>query len=457
MKCKESHRNNQFQQYKSQIAREGVLSEVLNSVAYRHLIDEYCWSFQENTLYNPLVTLEIFINQVLCEDKSCANAVSGVLAHELEKRGNIVGQGTGGYVKARQRLSEELIHELLKRIGIEQLEQTPAEWKPYGRHLKGFDGTTITMADTQANQEQFPKHSNQKKNVGFPLARLVVVLSLTLGTVIDYAVGPCKGKGSGEASLLRTLLPCIEPNDIVLGDRYYPHFFLLCDLKNKGVDGVFRAAAQRHYDFRRGKRLGKEDHIAMWQKPTKPDWMTSAEYKAYPNSLAIREFKNAGFIYVTTFLDPEIYTTKDLCLLYKRRWEVETHLNSIKTVMSMDRLTCKTPQMIIKEIGIHFLAYNIIKTLIIKAAAKHSLAPGQISFKRTIQLLHNFTPLFSNLMPEDKRDLFEILLDCISKNKVANRPGRIEPRAVKQRPKTFPVLKTTRKEAQSKLRSERYC
>lgn len=253
MQCKESYKDIQFPHYKALMASEpSLISEVLNSVNYGHLIDEHSWSFQNATLYNPLKTLELFIKQVLCEDKSCANAVSGVLAEEIAKRGNVISQSTGGYVKARQRLPEELIHELVKRIGRESLKEARLEWKPYGRHLKGFDGTTITMPDTVANQDKFPKHSNHSNNVGFPLARLVVVLSLTLGTLIDYALGPCKGKGSGEASLLRRLLPSIEPNDIVLGDRYYPHFFLLCDFSKKKVDGVFRAATQRHYDFRRG-------------------------------------------------------------------------------------------------------------------------------------------------------------------------------------------------------------
>lgn len=236
----------------------------------------------------------------------------------------------------------------------------------------------------------------------------------------------------------------------MLGDRYYPHFFLMCDLIQKGVDGVFRAAAQRRYDFRQGKRLGKYDHIAAWKKPKKPEWMSLSEYQSYPETLHIREFKEAGVIYVTTFLDPKAYTKKDLSLLYKRRWEVETNLNFIKTVMAMNQLTCKTPSMIEKEIGIHFLAYNMIRNLMVKAGVKHKLCPAQISFKGTIQLLNQFTPLFYNINQQEKTILYEHLLDSIAKNKVGNRPGRIEPRAVRQRPKSFPVLKYHRKTEQKK-------
>lgn len=197
--------------------------------------------------------------------------------------------------------------------------------------------------------------------------------------------------------------------------------------------------------------MGKEDHVVLWKKPRKPDWMSRTDYEAYPTTLAIREFKNSGLIYVTTFLDPKIYTKKELCLLYKKRWGIETNLNSIKSVMGMDKLACKSPEMILKEIGIHFLAYNIIKTLMIKAAIKHGLAPAQISFKRTIQLIYQFTPFIHKATTNEKLILFDTLLDCISKNRVANRPGRTEPRAVKQRPKTFPVLKTSRKKAKEKV------
>lgn len=443
MKFKENYQINQFNNYKQQLDQGTLetLFQVFNSERCRQLINESCWSLQAQTLYNPLKTLLIFIKQVLSADKSCKNAVCSVIVNELSKSGILVGNSTGAYVKARQRLPGIVVHELVKVVGTTLSKASPNAWKPYGRDLKVFDGTTITMPDTEANTEAFSKHSNQNKNVGFPLARLVAVMSLTTGSVIDYAIGACKGKGTGEASLLRRILDCIEPNDIVLGDRYYPHYFLMCDLKRKAVDGVFRGAAQRCYDFRQGKRLGNYDHLAEWKKPRKPEWMSTKEYESYPNTLHMREFKENGLIYVTTFLDCKTYSKKELSLLYKRRWEVETNLNFIKTVMGMNRLTCKTPAMVEKEIGIHFLAYNMIRNFMVKASVKHKLRPAQISFKGTIQLLSHFTPLFHNANEQEKMIFYEHLFDFIAKNKVGNRPGRIEPRAVKQRPRSFPVLK----------------
>jgi len=145
------------------------------------------------------------------------------------------------------------------------------------------------MADTQANQANYPQHGNQKKGCGFPMLRLLAVMSLSTGTVVDYATGAYKGKGTGEQSLLREIFSCIENDDIVLGDRYFPSFFLMADLKNIGADGIFRGQAQRHYDFRTGDRLGKHDHIAIWKRPKKPEWMSQEQYDAYPNLMQVRE------------------------------------------------------------------------------------------------------------------------------------------------------------------------
>lgn len=408
-----------------------------------------------NRIYTPLKTIYMFIKQVLSSDKSCKNALSGLIAERLLDDKKPLSTNTGAYTKARNRLPEETVHSLVKSIGSSSIKKVSSCWKPYGRELKVFDGTTITLPDTKANNIVYPKHSNTNKDVGLPQLRLVAVLSLITGGVVDYALGAIKGKGTGEISLLRSILACINENDIVVGDRLYCNFFLTHDLIKKKVDVIFPGHAQRRYDFRQGKRLGKKDHITLWKKPRRPNWMSEETYKEYPNEIQIREFKVNGVVYVSTFLDASTHPKKELHALYKRRWEVELHLNSIKTVMGMNRLTCKTPEMVRKEIGIHFLAYNIIRDLIVDACIDHDALPWQISFKATLQLLNQFTPRFSSLNKKKRADLYIKMLWLIVKNKVGNRPGRVEPRAVRQIPRTFPVLKNTRKVEQQKLLKQR--
>lgn len=444
MKFKEDSQEIQFKEYKEEL-NNTLLLDFLGSQACNELITEHCWDRHQKNLYNPTTTLVQFIQQTLSADKSCKNVVSHMIAKEVCVHGHSIGNGNGAYVKARQKLPPSLLLDLLRQTGRACLGEVPEQWQSFGRPLKGFDGTTLTMQDSPDNRHHFPKHSNQTQNIGLPLARLVVMMSLDTGTIIDYAVGPCKGKGTGESSLLRSLLGHLEPNDIAVADRYYPHFFLLCDIKNRGTDGVFRAAVQRHYDFRQGKRLGSYDHIVEWSKPRKPDWMTREEYLAYPDTIQMREFKEYGLIYVTTLLDPKFYPKAQLIELYKRRWTLETNLNYIKTVMKMNHLTSYTAEMVKKEISAHFIAYNLVRNLMVKAAIKHQLKATQVSFKGAIQLLNQFSPFINDSSPQRKAVLIDRLFFHISKNEIANRLGRCEPRAIKKRPKTYPFLKTDRR------------
>lgn len=418
------------------------LTVILNSERCQRILGE-CREFRDR-VYTPINTTFIFIKQVLNPDKSCKKAVAGAVVDQLGVGKKSISTNTGPYCKARQRLPEKAVHELVKEIGSAPIRNAPSTWKPFGRNLKVFDGSTAKMADTKANQRVFPQHKNQKKGAGFPIVRFVVVMSLTVGTVIDYAMGAYKGKGTGESSLLRDIFTCIEKDDIALGDRYFPNFFLLADIKKVGADGIFRGQGQRHYDFRLGERLGKNDHIVFWKKPYKPRWMTQKEYDAYPDKIQVREFKVAGNVYVTTFMNAKNYHKKELAVIYGRRWGVEINLKSIKATMNMDMLSCKTPEMVRKEIGIHFLAYNFIRIIMAEACVSHGSIPWKISFKGTVQLLSVFMPHFLNSSARKNKLLYAEMLALIIKNKVGNRPGRVEPRVIKQRHKPFPTLKRQR-------------
>jgi len=205
------------------------LTTLLSSGRCQRLLNE-CREFRDR-VYTPLTTVLIFIKQVLNPDKSCKKAVAGVIVEQLSTGQTTVSSNTGPYCKARKRLPEDVVHKLVKETGISASTRAPSQWRPYGRELKAFDGSTVTMADTKENQKNFPQHKNQKNGLGFPILRLVAVMSLITGTVIDYAVAANKGKGTGESSLLRSMLKSINKDDIVLGDRYYPNFFLMADLK----------------------------------------------------------------------------------------------------------------------------------------------------------------------------------------------------------------------------------
>jgi len=432
--------------------KEISLTKILGSQQCQNIV-ENCREFRDR-IYTPWNTLLMFIKQVISPDKSCKNIVTEIIANYLSEGKEPPSNNTGPYVKARERLPETMVRDLVNNVGVTAVDDSPTGLKWRGRDLKGMDGTTLLMPDTQENQEVYPQHGKQEEGVGFPITRLVAIMSLSIGVILDYAMGSYQGKGTGESSLLREIFDCIKANDVIVGDAYFPSYFLLCDLLARGADGIFQGQGQRNYDFRKGKSFGKKDHLVEWEKPKRPVWMNEEQYQLYPDHIRVREFKVGGKIYVTTFLNAKKINKKELADLYKLRWLCEINLRSIKTIMKMDMLSCKTPDMVRKEIGMHFLAYNIIRIMMAEACNKYGGIPNQISFKGTVQIINQFMPILSNTKLSDNL-IFEKMLHLIVRNKIGNRSGRQEPRAVKRRRKPFPLLHVRRDIAKMKLEKQR--
>lgn len=283
------------------------------------------------------------------------------------------------------------------------------------------------------------------------MARIVGVISLATGAILDWAIAPYAGKGTGENALLRQCLPTFKAGDIVLGDCYYASFFLVATFIKMGIDVVFPQHASRHCDFRKGKRLGKKEHLVEWRKPVRPEWLDEADYADFPDKIVVREvsikkelagFQTKSRVIVTTFLDPSKVTKNDLSVLYDCRWFVEISFLAIKETMKMDVLRCKTPEMVHKEIGAHLLAYNLVRQIMVKSAIKHGKNPREMSFKLALQCIFSFTQV--GVFSVNNSDIYEKMLKAIASKKVGNRAGRSEPRRVKRRPKAFPRLQKER-------------
>ncbi|MDP2109223.1 MAG: IS4 family transposase, partial [Thiobacillus sp.] len=252
------------------------------------------------------------------------------------------------------------------------------------------DGTTVSMPDTPENQAEFPQSKSQKPGLGFPLARVVAVISLSCGAVLEWATGPCEGKRTGETALLWQLAHRLRAGDVVIADRYFSGYFLLAWLIRHGCDVVLRQHQLRHTDFRRGKRLGAKDHVVSWARPKQPPWMDDATYAVMPETLVLRETRVGGLTLVTTLIDPGQVSKQELLTLYHARWQVELDLRSIKTVMQMDVLRCKRPERVKKEVAVHLLAYNLVRAVMAQAAFLGQVLPRQLSFKAALQLIRAF-------------------------------------------------------------------
>ncbi len=402
--------------------------------------------------YSPLMTLTLFIEQVLSADHSCQDAVGRGLSSRVAAGLAPVSLNTGAYCRARYRLPYRLPRRLAREIGDALLAHQPSSWRWRGREVKLIDGTAVSMPDTNANQARFPRRASQTSGCGFPIARLVAIVSLSRGAVLEWALSPYEGKNTGETALLWRLKERLRPGDVVIADRYYTSYFLICALRLWGVDVVFRQQGSRKTDFRRGEKRGVRDHVVSWCRPARPDWMEEATYATMPETIALREVRIGGYTIVTTFTDAQDVHKDELLVLYRQRWQLELDLRAIKTVMQMDVLRCKTPTMVEKEIAVHFLAYNLVRTVMAQAAAISDQRPRRLSFKAALQLLNAFE---MNLRHAPHRVLAErcaLLLKALAQCRLPDRPNRVEPRLVKRRPRWTKWLQTPRPVLRARLR-----
>jgi len=421
------------------VLTDAVVGQALQAV-------EFVW---KDRIYTPLVTLWVFLGQVLSRDHSCRAAVARLIAHRVSRGERACSAETGAYCQARKRLPEEFLAAVARTTGQALDNDVQQHWLWKGRRVLAYDGSTVSMPDTAENQRAYPQPPQQEPGLGFPLARMAAFFSLSCGAVLDLAICSNYGKGHSELGMLRQLWDLLRPGDIMLADRYMCAWHSILLLKQRGIDTVTRLHHCRRIDFRRGKRLGKDDHIVEWTKPGRIRSVDLPTIKTLPEQITVREtrvriqqpgFRCRSMIVVSTLLDAEAVTAGDLAELYRARWNAELDLRSLKQTLQMDILRCKTPELVRKEIWVHILAYNLIRTLIAQAANKHHIEPRTISFKGAIQTLEAFQPLIATQGDHDRsrrQYLYQKLLDAVATHRVADRPDRFEPRQRKRRQKKY--------------------
>ena len=426
-----------------QFLQDGDLpfAKVLTSASIAKAVQLAGLNWRER-IFTPIVTLWVFLGQVLSADNCCRAAVARLNAHRVSLGSSPVSAATGGFCQARKRLPEGFFAAIARHTGreIENAVHTPWLWMQ--RRVLMFDGTIVSMPDTEENQAEYPQPPSQRPGVGFPLARIAAIFSFSTGAVIDLGIAAYSGKSQGELSLLRQLIGVFLPGDVMLADRLMCSWREMVMLKSRGVDVVTRLTSHRSADFRRGKRLGKDDHIVRWAKPD----LRPVEFadKDLPDYLDVRETRitvdHAGFralsiILVTTLLDDKLITAHDLQQLYRARWHNELDLRALKETLQMDVLRCKTPELIRKEIWTHIISYNLIRAMIAQAAMKHAIEPRTISFKGAMQTLAAFQSVIKAVCQRSKLriEIYLQVLDAIATHRVAKRPDRFEPRLKKRR------------------------
>jgi hypothetical protein len=382
----------------------------------------------------------LFIGQALSPDGACQDAVARALSERCARGQAGCSLNSGPYCKARQRLPLSLIERLGVAVGETLERMSPRAWSWRGRSVKLLDGTTVSMPDTPANQSVYPQSGVQKPGLGFPLAMLVALISLSTGAVLRWALGPCRGKHSGEQALFRTLMPALAAGDVVLVDRYHCNYFTVAALRERGVDILTVQHQRRITDFRCGKRLGRGDQLVQWLRPQRPSWMDVETYECMPERLSVRQSRVAGRILVTTLTDACSVSAPELDALYRRRWQIEVDLRSIKAEMGMDIVRAKSPDMVDKEIAVYLLAYNLVCALMNRAGTASNVLARALSFKGSVQLLLAFQQQLRHSAGKRTTIMIAHLLGAIGRLTLPIRPGRVEPHAIKRRPKNHQLL-----------------
>jgi hypothetical protein len=403
-------------------------------------LNEYEVQFRDR-LFNPVTTIWGFLSQVLSEDHSCRDTVSRIIAHRAAAGLEICSPNTASYCNARARLPTAVLRSLARRTAQQLQAGLPEGWKWNGRSVFIADGSHVSMPDTPQNQAGYPQPVVQQEGIGFPLARVAVLLSLATGACHDLAIAPYAGKGTGETTLLRQLYDSLSPGDVVVADALFDNYFLACEFRQRSIELVARVQAERVGS--RTVESRPDGEVIVWQRPNKPHGMKGEQYRTYPESLTMRQVsvdargkdnRAEQFKVVTTILDTSI-DGGQIGGLYERRWDGEVDIRSIKSTMKMDILRCKTPEMVQKEIWVYLLAYNLLRTVMAVAANQSNVEPRAISFKGAKQALTAFAPKLEAARPEQRARLVDAMLKVVAYHRVGNRPGRWEPRARKRRPK----------------------
>lgn len=399
-------------------------------------------------LWNLRLTFWTFLWQIAQAGSSCREAIRQAQALcRLQGRRPPPDQNSP-YCQARSALPLERLEEIHDGLVNEANAALAAKDLWCGHHVTVVDGSTLSAPDTPENQKAFPQQRSQKPGCGFPTLRLVALLSLATGLLTAWATGSLHVH---ELSLLQSLWDHLRPGEVLLGDRGFCSWGVIAQCLQRQVDGVFRVKGHCRSDFRRGKRLSKTERLVQWRKPRERARTLSPEQWALlPSVLTLRlvrcrvqwrGFRTRQVTLVTTLLDSWQYPPEALSQLYLRRWAMELSLRNLKITLQMDHLSCKNPENLEREIRLHFLLHNLVRRLMLEAARRNLVALERISFAGSLAAARRYgEALLQARSWRCRSELSSELFRVLAADLLPQRPGRREPRAVKRRPKAYPLL-----------------
>jgi hypothetical protein len=390
--------------------------------------------------------------QILQGNTGCKEVVQQVcLLFALH--GQPLDEGTSAYCQSRQKISPALVRKIFAAVARAAGREIPPATLLQGRWLKALDGTSVRLADTKKNQQAFPQPSSQKPGAGFPVLKIAALFCVASGAILAYATGSL---ASSELSLAAQFLAALSAGDVLIVDRGFCNFALAALLGGRGVGLVARVpTAIRHIDFRQGKSLGPKEALFVWKKGKRPSpWLTLDQWLALPETVTVRVLRVRltlpgsrvqTLTLMTTLLDPKLYPASEIAEAYRLRWREEMCFDDLKTTLKMAHLKCLSPAMVEQELGMFLIAHNLLRCLMAQAASQAQTKIEQISFKGTLDGFRNAAIAMTQTKSKTKQGvLWSRFMKSLAADKLPDRAGRLEPRAVKRIIK-YPKLNTLRR------------
>lgn len=381
---------------------------------------------------------------------TCDHAVRLMQGKSVLKKTSRISSSSSAYCQARCRLELSFLKNACRKLADFLSAKTLETWK--GFKVMVVDGTGLDMPDSPENRRAYPPRGEKEKGTTFPMLNLVAVFDLFSGGVMDWSSG---NKHWGEQSLWKKLMNKISIfGSIILGDDYYCSYGNIAAILKKKGHCLFPSEKSRN--FEKIKKIGKKDWIVRLKKPASraPSW-TQNQWKKFPDYIELRMieimiesagFKTRKLRLFTTLTDTEIYPADEIAALQKRRWDAELRFRDIKTAMGMNHLSCKTPEMIRKEITMFVIAYNLVRAMMLEAAQVAGIKATRISFTSAAALTEEWMRIvLLRKLSISKKEFMRTFFDLLAENTVPLRPGRSEPRVVKRTEQRFPKMKKARK------------
>ena len=443
------------------------IGEVFDKFIPRALLkQESSGVMSRRRLFSKENTFWAFFSQVLDADGGCMEVIRKLQSYASIKGIKVPSSSTASYCTARKKLDGQMLSDILAHTA-DRLDQMPESGLLNNRRVIVVDGTGVSMPDTSQSQAVWPQTASQRPGCGFPTARICACFSLESGALLSYAIG---NKKNHELPLFRQQWNIFKEGDIFLGDKGFCSYFDIANLGKQGVDSIVTLARRTPVnDASCIKKLGPDDLLISWKRPVYNANLSYSldEWASLPEELILRQlrvavnnpgFRTQEFYIITTLHDAVQYPAAELAEIYFKRWDVELFFRDIKTTMKMDILRCLTPEMIRKEILMHFIAYNCVRRLMYEAAEEADLEVRVVSFKGSLQALRNWEPHLNQakISKSERFRLISDLYDAMTNSPIRQRPGRSEPRCLKRRPKNYQRLTAPRHEMKEIPHRNRY-